>query len=196
MALYVQQRLRLTRLHMIPAAEPVHRQRPQASAEQRFIMLQLALLPFPALIPDRCEIDRQGPSYTIDTLKYFRQRYDVSLCLAVGYDAFCAFSSWHEWQRIPDYAHIAVLRRDHDNQIDIKDFPAELQQMVNALRIDEQEFATNTRQHTHGHLVFLQNPRFFESSSAIRAAVHSGASIRHRIPLATADYIERAGLYR
>jgi len=194
MAVFVQQRLRLQRLHMIPCAQPVHREAPQASAEQRFAMLRAALLPFPALIADRIEIDRQGPSYTIDTVAAFHRQLGERVCLLVGYDAFCGFSSWHQWQRISDYAHIIVLRRDHDAAIRTSDFPSPLQRMVASLSVDESQLASLS-QRSDAALVFLRNPQFTESSSAIRQAIRDGALVRHRIPLAVADYIEREGLY-
>lgn len=195
MAVFVQQRLHLQRLHMIPCAQPVHRQAPQANAKQRFDMLRAALLPFPALIPDSIEIDRQGPSYTIDTLADFHRRLGARVCLVVGYDAFCGFDSWHQWQQIPDYAHIIVLRRDHDAAISTADFAAPLQEMVARLSLEESHLA-ELHQRADAAIVFLRNPKFTESSSAIRAAIRSGALVRHRIPLAVADYIEREGLYR
>jgi len=196
MALFVQQRLRLQRLHMIPCAQPVRRAGPHASAEQRFKMLQLALLPFPALVPDRTEIDRDGPSYTIDTLKEFRQRYAARVCLVVGYDAFCGFSTWHQWQQIPQYAHIVVLRRDQHSGIEAADFPQPLHQLVSEHSVDESEVPAKLSQSDQGCVVFLKNPKFFESASAIREALRHETVIRHRIPLAVADYIDRYRLYR
>lgn len=197
MALFVQQRLRLSALHMIPCAQPVHRSAPQANAEQRFKMLQLALLPFPSLIPDRIEIDRQGPSYTIDTLEYFHKHGVERVCLLVGYDAFLAFATWREWQRIPDYAHIIVLRRDQQTSINDAEFPDDLRQMIKLRAVDdEQQVPAQLHASAHGRVVFLRNPKFVESSSAIRASIERGDSIRHRIPLPVADYIERNRLYR
>jgi len=195
MAVFVQQRLRLQRLHMIPCAQPVHRQAPQASAEQRFEMLRVALMPFPALIPDRIEIDRPGPSYTFDTVAAFHRQLGQRVCLVIGYDAFCGFSSWHQWQRIPDHAHIIVLRREQDAMISPADFPAPLQQLVADLSRDERQLLRLDHQ-ADAALVFLSNPKFSESSSAIRQAIRDGASVRHRIPLAVADFIEKSGLYR
>lgn len=197
MALYVQQRLRLQRLHMMPCGQPVHRQAPAASAAERFNMLQLALLAFPALYPDRTEIDRPGPSYTIDTLKYFRQRWtDRRVCLVIGFDAFCAFTGWHAWQSIPDYAHIIVLRRQHQTNIDVSEFPSALQQVLNQRRVDDSMRGAELASTEQGKVLFLQNPTYFESSSAIRADIKAGRSIRQRVPLAVADFIESRQLYR
>lgn len=196
MALFVLQRLRLRALHMIPCAQPVHRNIPQASAEQRYKMLQLALLPFPSLIADRVEIDRQGPSYTIDTVEYFSRRSNEPRCLIVGYDAFIGFSTWHEWQRIAELAHIVVLRRDHDAPVRDADFAPALQDLLASRAVAESCVPAQWRHAQRNQIVFLENPKWLESSSAIRAAIAGGNSVRHRIPLPVADYIEDNRLYK
>lgn len=191
MALHVYYALRLRRVHMIPCAQPVHRETPLCSAEQRFEMLRLGLLAFPFLIPDRTEIDRAGPSYTIDTLEYFARIQTETVCLIIGYDQFCDLHHWHEWRRLGDYAHIVVLRRDSQQAT----LAPELQQWMQGRVIKNHDLDELSRS-KHGKLAFLSNPCVLESASALRAALSAGESIRHRVPLAVADYIERNGLFR
>jgi nicotinate-nucleotide adenylyltransferase len=191
MALHAYYGLRLRRVHMIPCAQPVHRDTPLCSAEQRFQMLRLALWPFPFLVPDRLEIDRGGPSYTIDTLKYFHQTQTESLCLIIGYDAFCQLHLWHEWHSLADYAHIVVLRRESQ----IRELAPELQAWMGP-RLLKNIVPDELSRAKHGKLTFLSNPCVVESASSLREAVAAGETIRHRVPLAVADYIERNGLFR
>ena len=61
---------------------------------------------------DDCELERDGPSYTVDTLAAMRQEQpDVPMGLILGMDAFLGLTSWHRWDDILSYAHIVVAHR-------------------------------------------------------------------------------------
>jgi nicotinate-nucleotide adenylyltransferase len=104
-------------VHLLPAAQPWQKET-LAAAEHRTAMIRAAIdseLPFVRrrMILDLAEIDRGGPTYTIDTLRDLRARLgaDVVLVLIMGADQFERFDTWREWERIADLAHIAVARR-------------------------------------------------------------------------------------
>jgi nicotinate-nucleotide adenylyltransferase len=99
-------------VHLMPAAVPPHRAPPTASADQRMAMLHAALRGQSRLTPDGRELQRSGPSYTIDTLIQLRaEKGDRPLILLIGADAFAGLPSWHRWREIFDVAHVGVLSR-------------------------------------------------------------------------------------
>lgn len=104
-------------LQLIPAAQPWQKEA-LTPAEHRVKMLELALgdeLPYTRrrLKLDLSEIERGGPTYTIDTLRAARTTFGpkVPLVLIMGADQFERLETWREWEHLTDLAHIAVARR-------------------------------------------------------------------------------------
>ncbi|WP_130620608.1 nicotinate-nucleotide adenylyltransferase [Dyella amyloliquefaciens] len=99
-------------VRLMPASVPPHRPSPLANAQQRVAMLRAALQKQSRLTLDTRELERSGPSYTIDTLAELRKEEgDRSLVLLLGADAFAGLPSWHRWRELFDVAHIGVLSR-------------------------------------------------------------------------------------
>lgn len=99
-------------VRLMPASVPPHRPTPLADARQRVAMLQAALQKQSRLTLDTRELERSGPSYTIDTLIELRnEQDDRPLVLLLGVDAFAGLPSWHRWRELFDVAHIGVLSR-------------------------------------------------------------------------------------
>src|SRR5476651_2279340 len=114
MALELYQALDLAEVRLIPCYQPVHRKQPVATPEQRLAMVHKAIDREPALQVDACEIERQGPSYTIDTLITLHERLpNTPLCIFMGIDALLNFPSWHKWEAILQLAHLVVAHRPH-----------------------------------------------------------------------------------
>lgn len=99
------------RVLMIPAALSPGKLAPRASAQQRMEMLQLAVADWPGLQADPCELEREGLSYTVETLRLLRQREADSLVLILGSDAFLGLEQWYCWQELFELAHILVAGR-------------------------------------------------------------------------------------
>jgi nicotinate-nucleotide adenylyltransferase len=111
-ALEVKEFFGLDEVRLIPSAQPPHRNSPHASAQQRTEMLRLAIENQPGLVVDTRECDRQGASFMVDTLVSLNRDYlQHNLLLIIGSDAFTQLTSWHQWQRLFDFAHIVVLTR-------------------------------------------------------------------------------------
>ncbi len=111
-ALEVKEVFALDEVRLIPCAQPPHRKSPLSTPEMRLEMLSLAVQNQSGLLVDRRELDREGYSYMIDTLKSLSNDVpDHSLLLIMGTDAFKSLSSWHQWQQLFDYAHIVVITR-------------------------------------------------------------------------------------
>ncbi len=99
-------------VRLMPASVPPHRPAPIANAPQRAAMLRAALQEQSRLTLDTRELERSGPSYTIDTLTELRaEQGDRPLVLLIGADAFVGLPTWHRWRELFDVAHIGLLSR-------------------------------------------------------------------------------------
>lgn len=105
--------LSLTEVRLVPGRLPPHRPQPRLTPARRRQLLQLAVQDVPGVIVDGRELDRIGPSYTIDTLRAIRAEVGPSepICFALGSDAFCHLMSWYQWTSLTQYAHLVILTR-------------------------------------------------------------------------------------
>lgn len=190
-ALEVAEMLALAELRLVPVNTPALRTQPLASPPQRTEMLALAAAGSPVLAVDDRELRRGGISYSIDTLRELRTEIGETdrLCLVVGEDAFASLDRWKEWQRLLDYAHIAVLTRPGDTKA-----PASALAAWTAahLALDaEAALAESSR----GQILRLALTQLEISSTQIRALLAAGRSARYLVPDALLDYIQRNRLY-
>jgi len=107
-------------LCLIPAAEPALRERPGATAAQRLRMVELAVAEARSegrgdarLSVDAIELDRAGPSFTVDTLEALRAASgpDDALAWVLGMDAFARLPHWVRWEELLTHAHLCLLER-------------------------------------------------------------------------------------
>jgi nicotinate-nucleotide adenylyltransferase len=105
--------LSLDRIIFIPAAEsPFKLNHSSASAADRFAMVQLAVEGEPAFLVDPLEIDRQAPSYTIDTARAYHARHPGDrLFFVVGEDHLAALPKWNEFEELGRLVQFAILSR-------------------------------------------------------------------------------------
>lgn len=105
--------LGLSELRFVPASEqPFKVGRHGASAADRAAMLELAIAPEPRFRLERCELNRPGPSYTVDTLRQLRAREPgAEFVLLIGSDAAADFAKWREAEAIPALARVVVFGR-------------------------------------------------------------------------------------
>jgi nicotinate-nucleotide adenylyltransferase len=183
-ATQVAAKLELHRLHFMPCALPVHRGQPQASAEQRCAMIRLALDGHESFELNTLELDREGPSYSVDSLREMRRRTDDCLLLILGADAFNGFAGWKSPREILRLAHLVVCCRP-------------------GFEIDTQLFAEHRVESRleltrgiAGSILPLQVDAIDCSSSAVRAALIQGHTPRQCLTAAVADYIDEHNLYR
>lgn len=99
-------------VRLVPASVPPHRAAPHAGAKERVAILRAALRGQDRLHLDTRELDREGPSYTVDTLAGLRaEQGERPLVLLVGQDAFDGLDRWHRWRELFELAHVGVLDR-------------------------------------------------------------------------------------
>jgi nicotinate-nucleotide adenylyltransferase len=122
--------LSLDRVIFIPAAEsPFKLNHSGASAAERFAMVRLAVQDEPAFFVDPFEIDREPPSYTIDTVRAYHARHpDDTLFFLVGEDHVAALPKWNEFEELDLLVKFAILSRS--------DLPLELKYPVVRRRFD------------------------------------------------------------
>ncbi|TCZ89033.1 nicotinate-nucleotide adenylyltransferase [Lysobacter sp. N42] len=181
-------------VHLVPAADPPHKSATHADAGHRRRMLELAIAGERRLRVDPRELDRHGPSYSIDTLAQVRRELGatVPLVWVIGADSLGQLHRWHRWQALFDVAHVlAVGRPGHALDAGA---PAE-REAVDFLRS-----RLCTREALHrapaGGLALLpMEPPRGESSTAIRALIAAGGPWESYVPPAVAGYIRRHRLY-
>jgi nicotinate-nucleotide adenylyltransferase len=171
----------LDQVWFIPAALAPHkRQTPPTAAARRVEMLRLAIAGHPAFQVSLLELERGGVSYTVDTLEQIHEQEPaVELYLLLGADSLRDFPSWRAVRRVCELARIVVVRRGAD--------PAPDWTPLRRFLGDD----SATILHPHD----VEMPQVDFSSSAIRAAVAQGQSIRYRTPRAVEKYIETHQLY-
>ena len=111
-ALELLELLQLDSVRLVPVGSPAHRSQPIASATQRLRMLEAAVADEPRLAVDAREVERAGPSYTVETLASLREELpQASLSLVMGMDQFRVLHKWHRWTELCDFAHLCVVQR-------------------------------------------------------------------------------------
>jgi nicotinate-nucleotide adenylyltransferase len=116
-------------VRLVPARTPPHRPPPVADAAGRVALLRAALAGQDRLRIDTRELDREGPSYSVDTLASLRAEIGPArpLVLLVGADAFAGLASWQRWRDLFTLAHVGVLNRpgvSHAPSAELADFIA------------------------------------------------------------------------
>ncbi|WP_213875703.1 nicotinate-nucleotide adenylyltransferase [Pseudomonas sp. dw_358] len=189
-ALEVAQSLGLDEVRLTPNARPPHRDMPQVSAVNRLAMVESAVKDVRLLKVDARELQRDKPSYTIETLESMRAELaiDDQLILLLGWDAFCGLPSWHRWEELLQHCHILVLQRpDADSEP-----PFALRNLLAARSVSDPLALKGPS----GQITFVWQTPLAVSATQIRQLLASGKSVRFLVPDAVLAYIEANGLYR
>jgi nicotinate-nucleotide adenylyltransferase len=175
----VQHTLDLDLIVFLPAGQPPHKSTRQlASAIDRVAMLQLSLDGAANFAISRIDVDRSGPSFTVDSLVEIRRAYPNahSLYFLMGQDSLRDFPSWYRPQDIVQQARLAVVVRP-GVQVDMHGLEREVPGLL-------------------GRVDLVEIPLIGISSSAIRSRVRNGRPIRYQVLPEVDDYIRERGLYR
>ncbi len=167
--------LKLDALHVVPTGQAWHKPRPLSAAVHRLAMLQLAFADQPQIIIDTQEIDRAGPSYTLDTLQHMAtQEPNAELFLIMGDDQAAALTTWRDWQEILQLATICVADRKDTTR---------------AMGLFDAEKLTSKR------FLHLKMPAMPISATQIRTAISCGKPVSALVQAAVARYIADHHLY-
>lgn len=182
--------LHVESVRMIPCAIPPHRETPSVSAEQRLAMLQLAIDDHPLLTSDDLELRKSTPSYSIETVQQIRQQVgeETPLFFCIGMDSLLTIDSWHHWQQLLDYCHLAICPRP-GYKLPIKGHLAE---WIEQNLCDDIERVKTLAQ---GCLHLCKIPLKDISSTAIRDSIKCAQSIDHLTPKSVVNFITKHSLY-
>ena len=162
---------------LVPVGEAPHKEiEMDAGREERYAMCRLAAATDDGLEVSQLEIAREGPSYTVDTLRTLREESSSDeLCFILGADEAAAIESWHEPAEVLKLATLGVAEREGVGETEV---------LAAVREVGDPERAT-----------FFSMPRIDVSSSLVRERVVARRPFRHLVPRAVADFIEAAGLY-
>ena len=170
----------LNELRIIPTGDAWHKDRALTASPHRLAMTRLAFADMPHTVVDPREIDRQGATYTVDTLEQLKAEWpEAHLYLFIGADQAIAFQSWHRCQDILGLATVVVADRLQSRQ------GSPVSQWHNAVSPDLQR---------------LDMPSLNVSATEIRAHLaqgpHPAAAMSAWLPAAVQHYIEKHSLYQ
>lgn len=154
----------------VPTGQPYHKQAPTA-AEHRYLMTVIATASNPRFTTSRVDIDREGPTYTVDTLKDLHaEQPDVELFFISGADAIAQIVNWKDSDALFNLAHfVAVSRPGHE--LSTTDLPTD-------------------------RVSLLEVPALAISSTDCRSRVRRGFPVWYLVPDGVVQYISKHHLYR
>ncbi len=177
----VREALSLDMVLFVPVGEqPLKQGQPVTASERRVAMVELAVEGNPHFRVSRVDVDRPGPSYTVETLKLLREewaeRSRTELWFIIGADSLLTLLRWHDPMGILAQTRLAVVRRP-GSLPDLGELEAQVPKLKE--RVD-----------------WVDAPLMEISATDVRRRVAEGRSIRYRVPEAVREYIEKEGLYR
>jgi nicotinate-nucleotide adenylyltransferase len=168
----VASRFALDEVVFVPTGEPWQKtEREVSPAEDRYLMTVIATASNPRFTVSRADIDRKGPTYTIDTLTEMRAAYpDAQLFFITGADALEQILSWHQAAELFEYAHFIGVTRPG--------------------------YQLNGEHLPRGSVTLVEVPAMAISSTDCRARVAAGEPVWYLVPDGVVQYISKSGLYR
>lgn len=175
----------------LPCKVPTIKPAAFASNEQRIKMIELAIKANPHFKLDLREIERDSPSYMVETLQSFRNQHsDASITLIIGYDAFISLPKWHQWEKLITLANILVINRNEFVQHQI---PELMQQFLRNYQCKEETVFLNNK----AGAIYLFDAGYYEiSSTMIREEIKNGNNVDCKIPKEVYQYIKNERLYQ
>jgi nicotinate-nucleotide adenylyltransferase len=169
--------LGLAEILLVPTGQAPHKRiADDPGKEIRLAMTRLAASEDVRFTASVLEVERDGPSYTSETLELLaEQEGDTELVFVMGADAAVGLESWHRPERVVELARLAVARREGVSDADVT---AVLRSLGAAERA-----------------TMLEMPQFGVSSSAVRERAAAGRPLRYLVPEPVARFIEERGVY-
>jgi nicotinate-nucleotide adenylyltransferase len=167
------EQLRLDELRIVPTGDAWHKATQLSAAADRLAMVHIAFAGVPRAFIDERELQRAGPTYTVDTLRELqREQPDAELFLVMGEDQAAALTRWHDWQSVVALAVIGVAARPGTVGAAPTVLPPSARSQPLVL------------------------PPMPESATEVRTLVREGTAIAHLVPAGVARYIESHHLYQ
>ena len=188
----LQQTLAFEAIRFMPAAIPALKDMPKVSAEQRADMVKLAIIDYPTFKIDTRELERAGPSYTIDSLISLRKELGdkVSICWLIGSDAFARLYTWHRWNELLNYCHFVVVKRPHSEALN---WSSEIDALIVAHQTNDVNALKNS---ANGKILIQEIAALNISSTQIRQHIASKTDVSNFMPSSVMKYIQQHQLYQ
>lgn len=187
--------LGMDEVHFVVAAAPPHKEQESlVDPETRYLMVQMACRANPLFHPSRVELGRQGPSYTIDTMRHFVDEYGPDCHFITGQDAMEDISSWKSALTLLKTVNFAVVARQGHVQSTLAEFiqgtlSARYHNMKFHDAVTSEEGRVTSFRVAGATTVIniLKTPLVGISSSDIRARLRRGVPVKYLVP----DDVER-----
>src|SRR5260221_10843447 len=184
----------LDHVYFVPAARPPHKSGEAiAPVAHRLRMVELAVADNPFFAASSIELERAGPSYSVDTIRHFLSAFHPSaIAFIVGIDAFRELHSWKAYETIPALCDVIVTSRPGEENPALEDFlPVALKDTF------WYDSSAHMFRHVSGHFLTLHSINGLSiASSTIRAMIYQRRSIRYLVPPTVETYIDCHHLYQ
>lgn len=172
--------LKAEKLFFVPAGRSPHKKEPHTDGDHRMAMIRCAIGSLDRMDVSDCELRRPGPSYTLETIRYFRAQSDADLYWLIGADQLSDLAKWYHVDELLWECHLCTMARAGYPLPDMSRFEGRFPaQFVEKLRRD-----------------ILQTPLIPISSSQIREQIRKGIFPHDDLPECVARYIQEHQLYR
>lgn len=180
--------LRLDTVHLMPTGESWQKPGQRTAARHRLAMTRIAAAGLEGAVVDDREVRRDGPTYTVETLRAMRAELGPSTCLILllGSDQLHNLASWWHYEELLDLANLAVTQRD---QVALRAFAEPVEALLARHGRDALSGAAA------GELVFFRMPVTPVSSTRLRKALAAGEPVAELLPPGVHQYILEHGLY-
>lgn len=191
--------LSLDKVLLVPANIPPHKELPNISAKQRATMVDLACEADPLFSCDERELNRDGFSFTVDTLKELSECYpNANLYFIMGLDSLLTFTAWHQFQEILSLCHLVVNTRPN---YQLNNLNQATKSLLNQHQVDD---ANSLKGIKSGGIILLPNslPNYDEhldinvSSSEVRQRLFNKQTCQHLLSPKVSAFINKNKLYR
>jgi nicotinate-nucleotide adenylyltransferase len=178
-----------SKIIFIPAYHSPLKESHFLSSEDRFRMLDLSIKNNPFFEISDFEINKKEKSYTIDTIKFFKEKLGYNPFFIVGSDAFLTLDKWKEPINLLENTNFIVVSRDNTDFEKIKEFLL-VKFLYYRLCVDNNLNLSETK------VYFFKSRQLEISSTEIRNRVKTGKSIKYLVLPEVEEYIYAKGLYR
>ncbi len=189
----IREAFRLDEVIFIVASIPPHKGKEKViEAKHRLKMVSLAISGNLHFSTSDIELSRSGNSYSIDTIRFFRERHPKSLFFILGRDAFVEIETWREFQKLFSLCHFIVMARPGSQKNNSSSFLPEA--LKPYFRYDSQEKGWI---HLSEYRIYFKEISFLDiSSTKVRELIEKRESVKYLVPAEVEAYIHKYGLYQ
>lgn len=182
----------MEKIFFVPAnISPFKNSDMETNKYHRFEMLKLALKKYPEFLISDFELKKKGRSFTIDTIRFFKEKYpNYNLYLIMGEDSFASIKDWNSYKEIFSLVNIIVYPRESYN------FENTIKLFKNFKKIKADKNISQYSSLNENYIFFLKLPHLKYSSTNVRSTLKNNGYYSNMVPPEVAKYIEKYKLYK